>query len=149
MGETPQGSLPLAPAQAPAGCVFVTTDGAARGNPGPAAYGVLFTDQKGKELARLAEKIGRATSNVAEYRALIAALEYAKKEGWRALSVRTDSELMARQIRGEYKVKHPEIKFLHAQALDWIAALDYFCIEEVPRSQTRKADSLANHALDS
>ena len=132
----------------PADCVYATTDGAARGNPGPAAYGVVFADAKGKVLDRLSEKIGRATNNVAEYRALIAALTYAKKKGWGALRVRTDSQLMARQIRGEYKVKHPDIKPLHAEAKDLIPAFDSFTIEDVPRSETHQADRLANAALD-
>ncbi len=133
----------------PTDCVFVVTYGAARGNPGPAAIGALFTDANGKELATLSQKIGNATNNVAEYRALIAALEFAAKKGWSDLRVKTDSELMARQIRGEYKVKNAGIKPLHAQALDLIAALDTFRIEEVPRSQTTQADALANLALDS
>ena len=132
----------------PADCVYVTTDGAARGNPGPAAYGAIFTDTAGKVLAELSEPIGRATNNVAEYRALIAALTFAKKKGWRALCVRTDSQLMARQIRGEYKVKHPDIKPLHAEAKDLILAFDSFTIKDVPRSETHEADRLANAALD-
>ena len=135
-------------ATTPTDCVFVVTDGAARGNPGPAAIGALFTNAQGIELATLSHKIGNATNNVAEYRALIAALEFAKEKGWSALHVKTDSELMARQIRGEYKVKNAGIKPLHAQALDLIAALDTFRIEEVPRPQTSQADALANQALD-
>ena len=143
-----QNSLPLPPVDAPKDCVFATTDGAARGNPGPAAYGVIFTDAKGKVLKTLAEKIGKATNNVAEYRALIAALTYAKEQGWKALVVKTDSQLMARKILGEYKVKHADMKPLYAQAKDLIAALDYFRITDVPRSQTADADALANAALD-
>ena len=143
-----QTSLPLPPADAPEDCVFATTDGAARGNPGPAAYGVIFADAQGKVLKTLAEKIGQATNNVAEYRALIAALTYAKEQGWKALAVKTDSQLMARQIRGEYKVKHADMKPLHAQAQDLVAAFDYFRITDVPRSQTTEADALANKALD-
>ena len=140
--------LPSPPANAPNDCVFVVTDGAARGNPGPAAIGALFTDAHGNELASLSERIGVATNNVAEYRALLAALEFAKEKGWGTLCVKTDSELMARQIRGEYKVKNAGIKPLHAQALELIAALDTFRIEEVPRTQTTAADALANQALD-
>ncbi len=143
-----QSSLPLPPSDAPDDCVFAVTDGAARGNPGPAAYGVIFTDGKGKTLKTLAEKIGKATNNVAEYRALIAALTYANEQGWKALAVKTDSQLMARQIRGEYKVKHADMKPLHAKAKDLIATLDYFRITEDPRSETTEADALANAALD-
>lgn len=148
MTKPEQNSLPLSPAGVPEDCVFATTDGAARGNPGPAAYGVIFADAKGKVLKTLAEKIGKATNNVAEYRALIAALTYAKEQGWKALAVKTDSQLMARQILGQYKVKHADMKPLHAQAKDLIAALDYFRITDVPRSQTAEADALANKALD-
>ncbi len=137
------------------GHITATIDGAARGNPGPAAYGVVFEDARPaaggasvKVIARLNGRIGKATNNVAEYRALLAALTYAREQGWRSLRVRTDSELLARQIQGDYKVKSPDLKPLHAKASALIAALDYFAIESVPRSLTRAADRLANAALD-
>ncbi len=137
------------------GHITATIDGAARGNPGPAAYGVVFEDARpaaggagGKVIARLNGRIGATTNNVAEYRALLAALTYAREQGWRALRVRTDSELLARQIQGDYKVKSPDLKPLHADASRLIAALDYFAVESVPRSLTRAADRLANAALD-
>lgn len=137
------------------GHITATIDGAARGNPGPAAYGVVFEDARpaagaasGKVIARLNGRIGATTNNVAEYRALLAALTYAREQGWRALRVRTDSELLARQIQGDYKVKSPDLKPLHAKASALITAFDSFAIESVPRSLTRAADRLANAALD-
>ena len=140
---------------APRGHITATIDGAARGNPGPAAYGVVFEDARpaadaasGKVLARLNGRIGATTNNVAEYRALLAALTYAREQGWRALRVRTDSELLARQIQGDYKVKSPDLKPLHAKASALITAFDSFAIESVPRNLTRAADRLANAALD-
>lgn len=143
-----QRPLPLPPRAAPPGCVTATIDGAARGNPGPAAYGAVFEVARGKVVARLGRRIGIATNNVAEYRALLAALSYAREQGWPALRVRTDSELLANQVQGQYKVKSPDLKLLHADAARLIAALDYFAIESVPRSITRAADRLANAALD-
>lgn len=132
----------------PTGYVTATIDGAARGNPGPAAYGVLFEDAKGKTLAQLSAKLGKATNNVAEYRALLAALDFAHKQGWPALKVRTDSELLANQVRGRFKVKNADLKLLHQQARALISTFDYFSVEAVPRRHTRAADKLANAALD-
>lgn len=128
--------------------VVVTIDGAARGNPGPAAYGLVFEDTRGKVLAELNGRLGTATNNVAEYRALLAALAYARQRGWSALRVRTDSELLARQIQGEYKVKSADLKPLHEEATLLVAELDSFTVEAVPRRFTRRADRLANAALD-
>ena len=135
-------------AAAPSACITATIDGAARGNPGPASYGVVFEDGNGKVLAQLSAKLGKATNNVAEYKALLAALAYAREKGWRALRVRTDSELLANQIRGRFKVKNPDLKLLHAEAHRLTAGFDFFAIEPVPRRQTRAADKLANAALD-
>lgn len=132
----------------PPNCVVATIDGAARGNPGPAAYGVAFADAAGKPLAQLAGRLGRATNNVAEYRALLVALTYARTEGWRALKVRTDSELLAKQLQGDYKVKSADLKPLHDEAQRLISSFIYFAVEAVPRRQTRVADKLANAALD-
>ena len=132
----------------PSNLVLATIDGAARGNPGPAAYGAVFEDAKGAVKARLSGKLGKATNNVAEYRALLAALAYAREHGWRALKVRTDSELLARQLQGRYKVKSPDLKPLHAEAQHLISSFDYFAVESVPRKLTRSADKLANAALD-
>ena len=136
------------PTAIPTHTVVATIDGAARGNPGPAAYGAVFEDAAGKVLARLSGKLGKATNNVAEYRALLAALAYARQQGWQALKVRTDSELMARQLQGRYKVKSPDLKPLHADAQQLISSFDYFSVESVSRRFTRFADKLANAALD-
>jgi ribonuclease HI len=133
---------------APADCVVATIDGAARGNPGPAAYGVIFEDSRRKIVAQLSSRLGKATNNVAEYRALLAALAYALKQGWKAVKVHTDSELLARQVQGHYKVKSPDLRPLHEEAQQLISAFDYFVVEAVPRKRTRAADKLANAALD-
>jgi len=133
---------------APRDCLVATIDGAARGNPGPAAYGIVFEDAAGHVKAQLAGRLGKATNNVAEYRALLAALAYARQQGWRALKVRTDSELLARQVQGDYKVKSADLKPLHEEAQQLIAGFDYFGVEAVPRKLIRAADKLANAALD-
>src|SRR5690349_24685893 len=97
---------------------FITAnvDGGARGNPGPAGYGVVIHDSSGKKVAGLSEYLGRQTNNVAEYQALIGALEYAVEHGPKALKVVSDSELLVRQIKGIYKVKEPTLRDLHARA---------------------------------
>lgn len=128
--------------------VTAIIDGAARGNPGPAAYGVVFKEGSGKVLARLNGRLGETTNNVAEYRALLAALTRARKRGWRRLKVQTDSELLARQLDGTYKVRSADLKPLHAEVQQLIAGLDSFTLEAVPRRLTREADKLANAALD-
>jgi len=133
---------------APADAITATIDGAARGNPGPASYGIVFEDAKRKVVAQLSGRLGRATNNVAEYRALLAALAYALKQEWKALKVHTDSQLLARQVQGDYKVKSPDLKPLHEEAQQLISAFDYFLVESVPRKLTRAADKLANAALD-
>ncbi|HXE76524.1 MAG TPA: reverse transcriptase-like protein [Candidatus Xenobia bacterium] len=135
-------------ATSPSDCVTATIDGAARGNPGPAAYGIVFEDLKGKLLAQLNGRLGKATNNVAEYGALLAALKHARERGWRALRIRTDSELLANQVRGRFKVKNADLKLLHQQAHHLISGFAFFAIEAVPRRQTRAADKLANAALD-
>jgi len=132
----------------PSDCVTATIDGAARGNPGPAAYGIVFEDSDGKVLAHLNGRLGKATNNVAEYNALLAALNCAREQGWRSLKVRTDSELLANQVRGRFKVKNADLKLLHQQAHALISTFDYFSVDAVPRKFTRAADKLANAALD-
>lgn len=132
----------------PADVVIATIDGAARGNPGPAAIGVVFQNEKGRVLARLSGRLANCTNNVAEYSALLAALVAAREKGWRALKVRTDSELLARQLQGRYKVKSPDLKPLHQEARQLVSSFDYFAVEAVPRKLTRAADKLANAALD-
>jgi ribonuclease HI len=133
---------------APANTITAIIDGAARGNPGPAAYEVVFENPKKKVVGQLSGRLGKATNNVAEYRALLAALSYALDQGWKALKVCTDSQLLARQVQGDFKVKSPDLKPLHDEAQQLISTFDYFLVEAVPRRQTRVADKLANAALD-
>jgi ribonuclease HI len=123
-------------------------DGGARGNPGPAGYGVVIQDESGRKVATLSEYLGHQTNNFAEYQGLIAALEYAVEHRPKALSVISDSELMVRQIKGIYKVKNPTLKDLHARAKDLIAQLDWFSISHALREQNQEADRLANEAMD-
>jgi ribonuclease HI len=123
-------------------------DGGSRGNPGPAAYGVVIRDGKGEIVARLKKYIGQNTNNVAEYFGLIAALDYAQTHGVRALCVESDSELLVKQMRGQYKVKSEELKPLFERAKKMSAALESFRIDHVYREQNREADALVNQALD-
>lgn len=124
------------------------TDGGARGNPGPAGYGVVIKDEGGKKVAALSEYLGHQTNNFAEYQALIAALEYAQKHESKALKVISDSELLVRQIKGIYKVKNAMLQDLHARAKQLIAKLDWFSIDHALREHNQEADRLANEAMD-
>ena len=123
-------------------------DGGSRGNPGPAAYGVVMRDARGEVVASLKKYIGQNTNNVAEYFALIAALDYAQTHGIRALRVESDSELLVKQMRGQYKVKSEELKPLFERAKKMSQTLEMFRIEHVYREQNREADALVNQALD-
>jgi ribonuclease HI len=124
------------------------TDGGARGNPGPAGYGVVIHDDKGNKVAALSQYLGKQTNNVAEYQALIGALEYAVEHGPKALKVISDSELMVRQIKGIYKVKDGTLRDLHGRASQLIRQLEWFNIEHTLRGGNREADELANAAMD-
>jgi len=123
-------------------------DGGSRGNPGPAAYGVVVRDPRGEIVARLKKYIGKNTNNVAEYFGLIAALDYAQNHGIRALRVESDSELMVKQMRGQYKVKSAELKPLFERAKKMSQAFESFRISHVYREQNKEADALVNQALD-
>ncbi len=123
-------------------------DGGSRGNPGPASYGVVIRDGKGEVIAKLKKYIGRMTNNVAEYYGLIAALDYAQTHGVRALRVESDSELLVKQMRGQYKVKSEDLRPLFERAKKMSQMFDSFRIEHVYREQNREADALANEALD-
>ncbi len=127
---------------------IIWIDGAARGNPGPAAIGILVTDEHGKELESVAEAIGIATNNEAEYRALVRGLELAAKHHVTEIEVRTDSELLAQQINREYKVRASSLKWLFAEAQRAMAPFSRVNVQQIPREQNRRADALANHALD-
>jgi ribonuclease HI len=124
------------------------SDGGARGNPGPAGYGVVVKDQSGHKLAALSQYLGHQTNNFAEYQGLIAALEYALEAGPKAIKVVSDSELLVRQIKGIYKVKNLTLQELHGRAKELIAQLDWFSIQHVLRDSNREADELANAAMD-
>jgi ribonuclease HI len=123
-------------------------DGGARGNPGPAAIGVVISQPDGTVIDELAERIGLATNNVAEYRAVLRALERAKQLDATELEIIGDSELIARQLSGVYKVKHPAMKPLHEQARAALAGFDRWRIHTVPRAENARADALVNAALD-
>lgn len=123
-------------------------DGGARGNPGPAAIGVVIADAAGEVLEEVSERIGVATNNVAEYRAVLRGLERASALGAREVEVIGDSELIARQLTGAYKVKHPTMKTLHAEASAALRGFDRWQIRTVPRAQNAGADALVNAALD-
>jgi ribonuclease HI len=123
-------------------------DGGSRGNPGPAAYGVVIRDAKGEIVAKLKKYIGRMTNNVAEYYGLIAALDYMQSQGIKALRIESDSELLVKQMRGLYKVRSPELQPLYERARKMAAALESFRIDHVYREQNREADALANQAMD-
>lgn len=123
-------------------------DGGARGNPGPAGYGVTIDDASGKRLAELSEYLGHKTNNVAEYSGLVAALEYCLENGCKALQVISDSELIVKQMNGVYKVKHPELKQFYDRARQMAAKLEWFHIEHVLRERNHQADRLANAAMD-
>jgi len=124
------------------------TDGGARGNPGPAGYGVHILDAAGQTLAELVGPLGHATNNVAEYSGLIAALQWACEHGHTRLRVRMDSELVIKQMRGEYKVKHAGLQALHAEARRLLAQLERVTFEHVRREQNKVADGLSNQAMD-
>jgi len=128
--------------------VIAHIDGASRGNPGPAAYAVVMESADGSRITGFSEYFGEATNNVAEYQALLAALEYALRNHYLRIHVRTDSELLARQLEGVYKVKSPALKLLRERAEQLIARLESFSIEHVPREKNQEADRLANQALD-
>jgi short-chain 2-methylacyl-CoA dehydrogenase len=124
-------------------------DGASRGNPGPAAFAVVVETPQGEAVTHFSRYLGQVTNNVAEYNGLLGALRYAVEQGLSRLQVLTDSELMARQIEGIYKVKNPDLKPLYAEARRLIGRLNAFSIRYVPREQNREADRLCNQTLDS
>jgi ribonuclease HI len=128
--------------------LIANTDGGARGNPGPAGFGVVIKDEAGNKLAGLSEYLGHQTNNYAEYSALLAALQYAVEHGPKALKVISDSELLVKQIKGQYKVKNLALQELHGRAKILIGKLDWFSIEHSFREQNQEADRLANEAMD-
>lgn len=143
-GDTePRSSVPAS------GVYLANIDGASRGNPGPAAYAVVIRDANGKIVLEMAKRIGRETNNVAEYYALLAALDFATSRHIQALRIRSDSELLVRQMQGRYKVKSSDLKPMYERAIRMSKQIPYFTIEHVRREQNSDADGLANVALDS
>jgi ribonuclease HI len=128
--------------------LVIHVDGGARGNPGPAAIGVVLTAPDGATVDELGERIGVATNNVAEYRALLRGVQHASEFGAREIELINDSELVAKQLTGEYKVKHPSMQPLHAEAIAALQRFDSWQIRSVPRAQNARADALVNEALD-
>ena len=128
--------------------VTVNVDGGARGNPGPAAIGVVLRDDDGELLAKVGEKIGEATNNVAEYRALLRGIELAKGHGADELELIGDSELVVRQVEGRYKVKNAGMKELHGEVVQALRGFDSWSIRHVRRAENADADRLVNEALD-
>jgi ribonuclease HI len=123
-------------------------DGGARGNPGPAGYGAVIHDPQGKKIAELSEYLGHHTNNYAEYQGLLGVLRYAIEHQIQALHVVSDSELMVRQMKGIYKVKHPELRKLHDEAKQLVSRLGHFDIRHALREHNQTADRLANLAMD-
>lgn len=123
-------------------------DGGSRGNPGPAAWGVAVLDATGRAVEGFAGAIGRATNNVAEYRGLLEALAIAVQREADDVDLQADSELVVKQVRGEYKVRHADLIPLHAEALRRIATFRRFRIGYVPREKNKHADRLVNRALN-
>lgn len=124
------------------------TDGAARGNPGPAGAGAFICTGDGHAVAEVAEYLGETTNNVAEYRALIAGLKKLIEMGAEEIEVRADSELMVRQIQGRYRVKHPNLKPLFEEAIALLKKIGRYSIKHVEREKNKEADRLANQAID-
>lgn len=123
-------------------------DGGARGNPGPAAIGLVISTPDGEVLEEASQRIGQATNNVAEYRAVLIGLERARARGAREVEIVGDSELVARQLTGVYKVKHPAMKPLHQEAMRLLEGFERWSVRTVPRAENARADGLVNQALD-
>ncbi len=139
----------MSPAESrPTSKLLLHVDGGARGNPGPAAIGVVISAADGSVLEEVAERIGVATNNVAEYRALLRGLERAAALGAREIELVGDSELVARQLTGVYKVKHPAMRPLYLEAMAALRGFDRWEIRTVPRAENARADALVNAALD-
>ncbi|MCB0326322.1 MAG: ribonuclease HI family protein [Bdellovibrionales bacterium] len=123
-------------------------DGASRGNPGPSSIGAYLCDDQGHEIKSVSQTIGQTTNNVAEYRALIEGCKLARSQEITELHIFSDSQLLVRQVLGQYKVKQPHLKLLWQEAKDILASFEVFSLDHVPREENQKADALANQALD-
>ncbi|HJP72423.1 MAG TPA: ribonuclease HI family protein [Candidatus Limnocylindria bacterium] len=128
--------------------LLIHTDGAARGNPGPAGAGAILRDADGAVVAEIAKGLGRATNNVAEWTAVRLALEEACRLGATHVDLRMDSQLVARQITGMYRVKHPDLKPIHSAVMELLRGFDGYTVGHVPRELNKDADRLSNVAID-
>ncbi len=128
--------------------VLIHTDGAARGNPGPAGAGAVLRDADGRILAEIAEWLGHATNNVAEWTAVLLALEEAKRLGATHVDLRMDSQLVARQISGVYRVKHPDLQPIHRRTMGLLREFEGYTVGHIPRELNKDADRLSNVAID-
>jgi ribonuclease HI len=128
--------------------LIVHVDGGARGNPGPAAAACVISSQAGETIAEDTQLLGRATNNVAEYRALLLGLRRARSLGASEVDVIGDSELIARQVQGQYKVRHEALRPLHRQAVAALGGFERWTMRTVPRAENARADALVNAALD-
>lgn len=146
--ERASASLPVRHTQTGPAGVILYADGASRGNPGPAGAGAVLCDEAGGVLEEFSEYLGETTNNVAEYRALLLGLRKAAERGVRRILFRCDSELLARQLQGRYKVKSPNLSGLYAEVRRRIAGLEAFRVEHVYREGNARADALANRAID-
>jgi ribonuclease HI len=146
--KPPSGKLLFDSPAKPTNIFVANVDGASRGNPGPASYAVILRGPDGAPRFEVGKYIGRTTNNVAEYYGLITALDYAAAQGIDRLLVRSDSELLVRQMQGRYKVKSPDLRPLYERARKLANGFAYFAVEHVPREQNSEADALANLALD-
>ena len=127
--------------------LIIYTDGASSGNPGPAAIGAVIQDGQGRVISRISRRIGRATNNQAEYRAIITALGEAVRLGAGEVDIKSDSELVVKQLKGRYCVKKATLRPLYQEVVKLVGSLEAFSITHIPREQNREADRLANRAL--
>ena len=128
--------------------IVIFTDGASRGNPGPAAIGAVLRDTEGRILTQISQVIGKTTNNQVEYRAILVTLEKALELGATYVELNSDSELVVRQINGRYRVKNAALKLLHQRVKQQLGRLEGFTVNYVPRQRNTEADKLANAALD-
>ena len=130
------------------GRVIICADGVSRGNPGLAAIGATIKDERGRLLASISQRIGRATNNQAEYRAVISGLEKAIELGAKQVDIKLDSQLVVRQVNGRYRIKNIALKPLYQRVKQLLGHMESFTITHIPREQNTEADRLANRALD-
>ena len=143
-----EAKLPAPPSVPGISEISIHADGASRGNPGEAGAGVVIADERGKTLKEWKSYLGLTTNNVAEYRAVLLALEKASALGAERVIINLDSELVVRQLTGEYKVRETHLKPLHQKALELLGTFPNYLLRHVPREENRRADQLANEAID-